>query len=235
MTATAIGGAGNQQGREQKNRVRVVIAEDSVLLREGIARLLEESGFEVAGQAGDAEDLLRKVGAHKPDVAIIDVRMPPTHTDEGLRAAHQIRAAHSDTAVLVLSQYVEEAYALDLLSESTERTGYLLKDRIADTETFTGAVRRVANGGSALDPEVVGMLLGRRRREDPLAALTPREREVLGLMAEGRSNSAMAEALVVTERAVEKHVTAIFSKLDLPPAVEDHRRVLAVLAFLRSE
>jgi DNA-binding NarL/FixJ family response regulator len=235
MTATAIGGAGNQQGREQKNRVRVVIAEDSVLLREGIARLLEESGFEVAGQAGDAEDLLRKVGAHKPDVAIIDVRMPPTHTDEGLRAAHQIRAAHSDTAVLVLSQYVEEAYALDLLSESTERTGYLLKDRIADIETFTGAVRRVANGGSALDPEVVGMLLGRRRREDPLAALTPREREVLGLMAEGRSNSAMAEALVVTERAVEKHVTAIFSKLDLPPAVEDHRRVLAVLAFLRSE
>jgi DNA-binding NarL/FixJ family response regulator len=235
MTATAIGGAGNQQGREQKNRVRVVIAEDSVLLREGIARLLEESGFEVAGQAGDAEDLLRKVGAHKPDVAIIDVRMPPTHTDEGLRAAHQIRAAQSDTAVLVLSQYVEEAYALDLLSESTERTGYLLKDRIADIETFTGAVRRVANGGSALDPEVVGMLLGRRRREDPLAALTPREREVLGLMAEGRSNSAMAEALVVTERAVEKHVTAIFSKLDLPPAVEDHRRVLAVLAFLRSE
>jgi DNA-binding NarL/FixJ family response regulator len=215
--------------------IRVVIADDSVLLREGLARLLEESGFEVAGQAGDAEDLLRKVGAHKPDVAIIDVRMPPTHTDEGLRAAHQIRAAHSDTAVLVLSQYVEEAYALDLLSESTERTGYLLKDRIADIETFTGAVRRVANGGSALDPEVVGMLLGRRRREDPLAALTPREREVLGLMAEGRSNSAMAEALVVTERAVEKHVTAIFSKLDLPPAVEDNRRVLAVLAFLRSE
>ena len=230
MTATAL-----QPGRGQKDRVRVVIAEDSVLLREGIARLLEESGFEVAGQAGDADDLLRKVGAHKPDIAVIDIRMPPTHTDEGLRAAHRIRAEHADTAVLVLSQYVDEAYALDLLSESTERTGYLLKDRIADIETFTDAVRRVASGGSALDPEVVGMLLGRRRRDDPLAALTPRERDVLALMAEGRSNRAMADALVVSERAVEKHVTAIFSKLDLPQAVEDHRRVLAVLAFLRSD
>jgi len=214
--------------------MRVVIAEDSVLLREGIARLLQESGFEVVGQAGDAEDLLRKVGAHRPDVAIVDVRMPPAHTDEGLRAARRIRTEHPDTAVLVLSQYVEEAYALDLLSESTERTGYLLKDRVADVETFTDAVRRVANGGSVLDPEVVGMLLGRRRREDPLAQLTPRERQVLGLMAEGRSNSAMADALVVTERAIEKHVTAILAKLDLPPAAEDHRRVLAVLAFLRS-
>jgi DNA-binding NarL/FixJ family response regulator len=221
-------------GREAKDRVRVVIADDSVLLREGIARLLEESGFDVAGQAGDAEDLLRKVGAHKPDVAVIDVRMPPTHTDEGLRAAHRIRAEHPATGVLVLSQYVEEAYALDLLSKSTESTGYLLKDRIADVATFTDAVRRVANGGSALDPEVVGLLLGRRTRDDPLAVLTPREREVLALMAEGRSNSAMAEALVVSERAVEKHVTAIFSKLDLPRAVEDHRRVLAVLTFLRS-
>jgi DNA-binding NarL/FixJ family response regulator len=235
MTMTAIGGASRHRGHEPKERVRVVIAEDSVLLREGIARLLEESGFEVAGHAGDGEDLLRKVGAHKPDVAVVDIRMPPTHTDEGLRAAHRIRAEHPDTAVLVLSQYVEETYAFDLLSESTERTGYLLKDRIADIETFTDAVRRVASGGSALDPEVVARLLGRRRREDPLAALTPREREVLGLMAEGRSNSAMADALVVSERAVEKHVTAIFSKLDLPPAVEDHRRVLAVLAFLRSE
>jgi DNA-binding NarL/FixJ family response regulator len=214
--------------------VRVVIAEDSVLLREGIARLLEESGFEVAGQAGDAEDLLREVGVHKPDIAVIDVRMPPTHTDEGLRAAHRIRTEHPDTAVLVLSQYAEEAYALELLSESTESTGYLLKDRIADVRTFTDAVQRVANGGSALDPEIVGLMLGRRRHEHPLAVLTPREREVLGLMAEGRSNSAMAEALVVSERAVEKHVTAIFSKLNLPPAVEDHRRVLAVLAFLRS-
>jgi DNA-binding NarL/FixJ family response regulator len=211
-----------------------VIAEDSVLLREGIVRLLEESGFEVAGQAEDAEELLRKVGAHKPDIAIIDVRMPPSHTDEGLRAAHRIRAEYPGTAVLVLSQYVEEAYALELLSESTESTGYLLKDRIADVGTFTDAVRRVAAGGSALDPEVVGLLLGRHRREDPLAVLTPRERDVLGLMAEGRSNAAMAGALVVTERAVEKHVTGIFSKLDLPPASQDHRRVLAVLAFLRS-
>jgi DNA-binding NarL/FixJ family response regulator len=160
--------------------------------------------------------------------------MPPTHTDEGLRAARRIRAEHPETGVLVLSQYIEEAYALELLSESTESTGYLLKDRIADVETFTDAVRRVGNGGSALDPEVVGLLLGRRRRQDPLAALTPREREVLGLMAEGRSNAAMARAMVVSERAVEKHVTAILSKLDLPPAVEDHRRVLAVLAFLRS-
>jgi DNA-binding NarL/FixJ family response regulator len=217
-----------------KERMRVVIAEDSVLLREGIVRLLEESGFEVAGQAEDAEELLRKVGAHKPDIAIIDVRMPPSHTDEGLRAAHRIRAEHPGTAVLVLSQYVEEAYALELLSESTESTGYLLKDRIADVGTFTDAVRRVAAGGSALDPEVVGLLLGRRRREDPLAVLTPRERDVLGLMAEGRSNAAMAGALVVTERAVEKHVTGIFAKLDLPPASQDHRRVLAVLAFLRS-
>ena len=229
MTATVV------QPTRQNDRVRVVIAEDSVLLREGIARLLEESGFEVAGQAGDADDLLRKVGAHRPDIAVIDIRMPPTHTDEGLRAAHRIRAEHPGTAVLVLSQYVEEAYALDLLSESTERTGYLLKDRIADIETFTDAVRRVASGGSALDPEVVGLLLGRRRRDDPLAELTPREREVLALMAEGRSNRAMADALVVSERAVEKHVTSIFSKLDLPQAVEDHRRVLAVLAFLRAE
>ena len=235
MTVTAIRSASEQRGREQKDHlVRVVIADDSVLLREGIARLLEESGFEVVGQAGDAEDLLRKVGAHKPDIAVVDVRMPPTHTDEGLRAAQRIRAEYPDTAVLVLSQYVEEAYALELLSESTERTGYLLKDRVADLRTFTDAVRRVAKGGSALDPEVVALMLGRRRREDPLATLTPREREVLGLMAEGRSNSAMAEALVVTNRAVEKHVTSILSKLDLPPAVEDHRRVLAVLRFLRS-
>src|SRR3954471_7052609 len=174
--------------------ITVVIAEDNVLLREGLTRLLNESGFEVAGQAGDAEDLIRKVGAHHPDVAVVDVRMPPTHTDEGLRAARTIRSKHPDTAVLVLSQYVEEAYALELLSESTERTGYLLKDRIADLTSVTDAVRRVARGGSALDPEVVALLLGRRRRVDPFAALTPREREVLTLMAEGRSNSAMADA-----------------------------------------
>jgi DNA-binding NarL/FixJ family response regulator len=228
MTATS-------SGRLQKaDRMRVVIADDSVLLRAGIALLLAESGFDVVAQAGDGEDLLRKVGAHKPDVAVIDVRMPPTHTDEGLRAAHRIRAEHPGTAVLVLSQYVEEAYALDLLSESSESSGYLLKDRVADVATFTAAVRRVANGGSALDPEVVSLLLGRRRRADPLAVLSPREHEILGLMAEGRSNSAMAQAGGISERAVEKHVTAIFSKLDLPPAVDDHRRVLAVRMFLRS-
>jgi DNA-binding NarL/FixJ family response regulator len=215
--------------------IKVVVADDSVLLREGLVRLLEASGgFEVAGQAGDGEDLLRKVRAHRPDVAVIDVRMPPTHTDEGLRAARSIRADHPGTGVLVLSQYIEEGYALDLLSETTERTGYLLKDRVADVDTFLDAVRRVAQGGSALDPEVVSMLLGRRRREDPLQVLSPREHEVLGLMAEGRSNAAIAQAIFVTERAVEKHVTSIFSKLDLTPTAEDHRRVLAVLAYLRS-
>ena len=213
---------------------RVVIAEDSVLLREGIARLLTDSGFEVAGVAGDGEELLHEVAAHAPDVAVIDVRMPPTHTDEGLVAAHRIRAEHPGTAVLVLSQYVEEAYALELLSASTERTGYLLKDRVADVGTFTDAVLRVSQGGSALDPEIVRLLLGRRRQEDPLDALTPREREVLAMMAEGRTNAALADALAVSVRAIEKHVTAIFSKLDLAPAGEDHRRVLAVLAFLRS-
>ena len=214
--------------------MRVVLADDSMLLREGVARLLEDAGLEVVAQAGDAEDLLRKVGAHKPDVAVIDVRMPPTHTDEGLVAARRIRAEHPGTGVLVLSQYVEEAYALDLLSESTESTGYLLKDRVADVDTFTDAVRRVAGGGSALDPEVVALLLGRRRREDPLEGLTAREREVLGLMAEGRTNTAIARALVVTPGAVEKHISNIFSKLDLPATDDDHRRVLAVLAFLNS-
>jgi len=214
--------------------LRVVLADDSVLLREGLARLLEEAGFEVAAQAGDADDLLRKVNAHKPDVAVVDVRMPPTHTDEGLRAARTIRSQYPATAVLVLSAYVDEASAMDLLSESTERTGYLLKDRVSDLDSFADAIRRVSSGGSALDPEVVALLLGRRRREDPLESITPREREVLALMAEGRSNAAIAEKLVVTERAVEKHVTSIFTKLDLAPAVEDHRRVLAVLAYLRA-
>jgi DNA-binding NarL/FixJ family response regulator len=212
--------------------VRVVVAEDSVLLREGVVRLLEESGFEVVGQAGDAEELLRKVRAHNPDVAIVDVRMPPSQSDEGLRAAHAIRSELPSTGVLVLSQYVEEAYARDLLADNAEGLGYLLKDRVADIEAFTEAVRRVGAGGSALDPEVVSQLLGRRRRDDPLEQLTPREREVLGLMAEGRSNAAIAEQLVITERAVEKHVTSIFSKLDLGVSSEDHRRVLAVLAFL---
>ena len=213
--------------------MRVVIAEDSVLLREGIVRILEDAGIEVAGQAGDAEDLLRKVRAHKPDVAITDIRMPPSHTDEGLRAAHEIRGELPEVGVLVLSQYVEQGYALDLLADNAAGVGYLLKDRVGDVDAFIDAVRRVSEGGSALDPEVVSQLLGRKRRDDPLDELTPREREVLGLMAEGRSNQAIAAALIVTERAVEKHVTSIFSKLDLVNTPEDHRRVLAVLAYLR--
>jgi DNA-binding NarL/FixJ family response regulator len=212
----------------------VIVAEDSLLLREGIVRLLEEAGFEVVGQTGDAEDLIRKVAAHKPDVAVVDIRMPPTNSDDGLRAAVEIRRRLPETGVLVLSQYVDEGYALDLLGDSSEATGYLLKDRVADVERFVGAVRRVGDGGSALDPEVVAHLLGRRRRNDPLDELTAREAEVLALMAEGRSNQAIADQLVVTERAVEKHVTSIFTKLRLTPAAEDHRRVLAVLAFLRA-
>ena len=205
-----------------------------MLLREGVARLLGDAGMDVVAQAGDFDDLMRKVRAHKPDVAIVDIRMPPTHTDEGLRAPHLIREELPDTGVLVLSQYVEEGYAMDLLADSAEGVGYLLKDRVADVERFVDSVRRVADGGSALDPEVVSQMLGRRRAEDPLAELTPREREVLGLMAEGRSNHAIAEELVVTERAVEKHVTGIFSKLDLGPTPEDHRRVLAVLTYLKA-
>ncbi len=219
-------------GGTQTERLRVVLAEDSVLLREGIARLLEEGGFEIVGQAGNGEELLLKVRSYKPDIAIVDIRMPPTHTDEGLKAAKEIREKHPGTSVLVLSQYVEAGYAMELLSESAEGVGYLLKDRIADVDEFRTAVRRVAKGGSALDPTVVSRLVGRRRRDDPLGDLTPREREVLELMAEGRSNQAIAERLVVTERAVEKHVTSIFGKLRLAPTAEDHRRVLAVLAFL---
>ena len=214
--------------------LRVVLADDSVLLREGIARLLEDAGFEIVAQSGTAEDLLRHVGMHKPDVALIDIRMPPTQTDEGLRAAKQIRERWPDTGVLVLSQYVEPAYAMELLGENAEGVGYLLKDRVSDVDEFAAAVRRVAEGGSALDPAVVSQLVGRRRRDDPLDELTPREREVLGLMAEGRSNQAVAEKLVITLRAVEKHVTSIFSKLRLPATAEDHRRVLAVLTYLDS-
>jgi DNA-binding NarL/FixJ family response regulator len=213
--------------------VRVVVAEDSVLLREGIARLLEDAGCEVVGQAGDAEDLVRKVSAHKPDLAVVDIRMPPTGTDDGLRAALEIRRRVPGTGVLVLSQYVEESYALDLVADGADGTGYLLKDRVADIEGFIDAARRVGDGGSALDPEVVATMLG-RRRDDPLEELTQREREVLGLIAEGRSNHAIADELVITERAVEKHVTSIFSKLNLEPTAEDHRRVLAVLTFLNA-
>ncbi len=212
----------------------MVLADDSVLLREGLARLLEEAGFDVVGQAGNGDELLLKVRSYRPDVAIVDIRMPPTHTDEGLRAAREIRERHPETGVLVLSQYLEPGYALDLLQQSAEGVGYLLKDRVSDVGEFTAAVRRVGEGGSALDPTVVSQLVGRRRRDDPLADLTPREREVLELMAEGRSNQGIAERLVVTERAVEKHVTNIFGKLRLPAAADDHRRVLAVLAFLRS-
>jgi len=214
--------------------MRVVLADDQLLLRAGVARLLEDAGMEVVAQSGDAEDLLRKVGAHKPDVAVVDVRMPPTHSDEGLRAAAEIRERFPGVGVLVLSQYVEEAYALELFADGADGLGYLLKDRVADLDRFVESVRRVGEGGSALDPEVVARLLGRRRREDPLEALSPREREVLGLMAEGRSNAGIAEQLVVTERAVEKHVTSIFTKLGLAPATEDHRRVLAVVAYLRA-
>lgn len=212
--------------------IRVVLAEDSVLLRAGIASLLADAGFEIVGQAGTAEQLLLKVRSYKPDVAIVDIRMPPTHTDEGLRAAQEIREQHPGVGVLVLSQYVESGYALELLRTSAEGVGYLLKDRVSDTREFADAVRRVAKGGSVLDPEVVSRLVGRRRGQDPLSELTPREREVLGLIAEGRSNQGIAEQLVVTERAVEKHVTSIFGKLGLPAAPADHRRVLAVLAYL---
>jgi DNA-binding NarL/FixJ family response regulator len=213
--------------------MRIVLADDAVLLREGIARLLEDAGFEVVGQADNAEQLLLKVRSYSPDVAIVDIRMPPTHTDEGLRAAREIRATYPGTGVLVLSQYVEPEYALDLLAESAEGVGYLLKDRVSDVAEFAAAVRRVGEGGSALDPAVVAQLVGRRRKDDPLDTLTPRELEVLEQMAEGRSNAAISARLFVTERAVEKHVTSIFGKLRLPADAADHRRVLAVLAYLR--
>ena len=212
--------------------MRIVIADDSVLLREGAVRLLSDAGFEVVGQAGDGEELLRKVRAHKPDVAVVDIRMPPTHIDEGLKAAKVIREELPGTGVLVLSQYVEERYAVELLAEGADGVGYLLKDRIAEIDRFVDAVRRVGEGGSVLDPEVVAHMLGRRERDDPLESLTPREREVLALMAEGRTNRAIASELIVSERAVERHVTSIFGKLDLPAGQEDHRRVLAVLAYL---
>jgi DNA-binding NarL/FixJ family response regulator len=214
--------------------MRVVVADDQALLRQGVVRLLEDAGFDVVAQAGDAPDLLRKVGAHRPDVAVVDVQMPPDNTDDGLRAALEIRARQPDVGVLVLSQHADERYALDLIGDNAEGVGYLLKDRVADFDAFADAVRRVAAGGSALDPSVVSRMLGRRRRDDPLEELTRREREVLELMAEGRSNRGIAEVLVVTPHAVEKHVTNIFAKLGIGAAPEDHRRVLAVLAFLRT-
>jgi DNA-binding NarL/FixJ family response regulator len=214
--------------------VRVVIADDAVLLREGAVRLLEEAGFEVVAQAGDAEDLLRKVRAHKPDVAIIDVRMPPDNLDDGLRAALVIREELPFVGILLLSQYVEDRYLGELLATGAEGVGYLLKDRLAEVERLADAVRRVAARGSVLDPEVVARMLGRSRGEGPLDVLTGREREVLGLMAEGRTNRAIAGELFLSERAVERHVTSIFTKLDLPPTEQDHRRVLAVLAYLRA-
>ena len=214
--------------------MRVAIAEDSVLLREGVARLLGEAGLEVVAQCDNADDLLVEVRNDRVDVAIVDIRLPPTHNDEGLRAALEIRADHPAVGVLVLSQYVELGLAMKLLAESAEGVGYLLKDRIGDLDEFVGAVERVAAGGSALDPIIVATLLSRQQNEDPLAELTPREREVLILMAEGRSNQGIADKLVITLRAVEKYVSTIFGKLGLPSTGSDSRRVLAVLLYLRS-
>jgi DNA-binding NarL/FixJ family response regulator/class 3 adenylate cyclase len=220
--------------REHQQALRAVIADDSTLFREGLARLLEESGIEVVGQAMNADELLLRVRGLSPDVAIVDIRMPPTQTDEGIRAAKEIREAHPATGVVVLSQHVEHTYAVELLGDSAEGLGYLLKDRVADVQEFTAALRRVAEGGSALDPLVVAALVGRNRADDPVRRLSPREQAVLELMAEGRTNRAIGQLLFISPRAVDKHVTSIFSKLGLPTAPEDHRRVLAVLTFLRS-
>jgi len=214
--------------------LRLVLADDSLLLREGIARLLVEAGFEIAGQAGTPHELLDAVRASRPDVAIIDIRMPPTHTDEGLRAAESIRAEHgTSVGILVLSQYVEPSFAMRLLADGAGGMGYLLKDRVEDLDEFADAVRRIAKGGSVIDPEVVAQLVGRRRAKVPLDDLTEREREVLALMAEGRSNQAICDRLFLAPKTVEAHIANIFSKLELIPAPDDHRRVLAVLAHLR--
>jgi DNA-binding NarL/FixJ family response regulator len=214
--------------------VRLALAEDSVLLREGLARLLADAGFTVVARCGDADELRASLRAEVPDVVIVDIRLPPTHTDEGLRAAIELRAAYPELGVLVLSQYVEVGLAMKLLADSAEGVGYLLKDRISDVPEFIGAVRRVGNGGSAVDPIIVSTLLSRRRRDDPLERLTPREREVLELMAGGTSNQGIADQLVITLRAVEKYVSSIFGKLGLPATGSESRRVLAVLLFLRS-
>jgi DNA-binding NarL/FixJ family response regulator len=213
--------------------MKVLVAEDAPLLRQGIVRVLELAGLEVVAQAADADDLRRKARAHRPDVAVIDIRMPPTHTDDGLRAAIELRAERPELGVVILSQHLEEAYAQELLADGARGAGYLLKDRVGDPERFADAVRTVGEGGSAIDPEIVALLVGRRTGDDPLLELTAREREVLAVIAEGRSNVAVARALVVTEGAVEKHVRSIFAKLDLPVGPDDHRRVLAVLAHLR--
>ena len=212
--------------------MRIVIADDALLVRQGAAQLLSEAGHEVVAQAGDADDLLRKVRAHRPDVAMVDVRMPPDNVDDGLRAALAIRKELPATGILLLSQYIEDRYLSQLLATGAEGVGYLLKDRVADGERLVDAVERVAAGGSVLDPEVIARMLGRAREQGPLDTLTEREREVLGLMAEGRTNRAIAERLFVSERAVERHVTSIFGKLGLPVTEQDHRRVLAVLAYL---
>ena len=214
--------------------MRVAIAEDAVLLREGLSRLLDDEGFDVVGQCGNADELLLKVRSYPLDVVIVDVRLPPTHSDEGLRAALEIRKNYSSVGVLVLSQYVEVGLAMKLLADSAEGVGYLLKDRISDVKDFLAAVRRVADGGSAVDPIIVSTLLSRRRSDDPLEVLTPREREVLVLMAEGSSNQGIADKLVITVRAVEKYVSSIFGKLGLPSTGTESRRVLAVLAILRA-
>jgi DNA-binding NarL/FixJ family response regulator len=214
--------------------MRVVVAEDSTLFREGLVRVLAEAGFDVVAQARDELELRSAVKRERPDVAVVDVRMPPTQTDEGTRTAKELKAERPDLGVLVLSQVVETKHALDLFSERPEGFGYLLKDRVLAVDDFLDAVRRVAAGGTAIDPEVVGQLMGRRRQRDPLEALTPREREVLGLMAEGLSNRGICERLVLSPKTIETHVNSIFMKLNLAPAPDDHRRVLAVLAFLRS-
>ena len=214
--------------------MRVMLAEDSVLLREGIARLLDEAGLDVAAQCGTAEELLLEVRSLPPDIVIVDIRLPPTHNDEGLRAAIEIRERHPDVGVLVLSQHVEVGLAMKLLADSADGAGYLLKDRITDVDEFVGAVRRVAAGGSALDPTIVSTLLSKQRSDDPLAELTPRERDVLELMATGSSNQGIADALVISLRAAEKYVSSVFTKLGLPTARSESRRVLAVLLFLRT-
>jgi DNA-binding NarL/FixJ family response regulator len=225
--------AAQEYGVQVAAALRVVIGEDDVLMREGMARLLAEADFDVVAQAGDADDLLRKALAHRPDVAVVDVQMPPRREDDGLVAARELRRRLPDTGVLVLSQFYEDSYALDIIGDSAEGVGYLLKERVGDVAAFLDAVRRVAAGGSALDPQVVGRMLGRRRSAGPLDELTPRERDVLAEMAEGKSNLGIGQSLFISEAAVEKHVTGIFQKLGIRPSTTEHRRVLAVLTYMR--